>query len=113
MMEGVQWWRCAYALASLPSVQGIKEGPNSALILLQDPCGESHDHVMSACYICTCVCSVNLHVTLITPCMYMYMSVMLVASLVSVCEEVSYEEECCDRDTEVLQRMDSESAPTI
>ena len=30
-----------------------------------------------------------------------------------MCEEVSYEEECCDRDTEVLQRMDSESAPTL
>ena len=57
MMEGVQWWRCAYALASLLSVQGIKEGPNSALILLQDPCGESRDHVISAC---TCLCSVNL-----------------------------------------------------
>ena len=48
MVEGVKWWRCAYALASLLSVQGIKEGPNSALILLQDPCGESHDHVISA-----------------------------------------------------------------
>ena len=43
----------------------------------------------------------------------MYMCVILVASLVSVCEEVSYEEECCDCDTEVLQRMDSESAPTL
>ena len=52
MMEGVKWWRCAYALASLLSVQGIKEGSNSALILLQDPCGESRDHVMSACYLC-------------------------------------------------------------